>query len=218
VTKQISDSLLFKGETYSVVWGTPMFFREVWDLDPVPISTACYRGYHCTYHVDDHLWLAELEVGLEGEYEQDAKAGIGPLIFGALPEPHYYEYQRWDELAGKFVDGGVAQSGSWLYRPRKLMSEVKHVQISKRMWDSGAWFDTPEPTPVFDLLFDQGKLIHVTDATEAVYLERLHEQERRERELNERIVEGWRREDAAKRKAEREAFRKKWGWLLFWKK
>jgi hypothetical protein len=215
MTRQRSDQILFKGETYNVVWGTPLYFPEVWNLNPVPINTGCYKGWHCIYHVDDHLWLAEIEVGLEGEHEEQAKAGIGPRLFGALPQPHYFEYERWDSRAGQFVYGGVGQSGSWLYRPRKLMKDVEWLRISRDYLEEPSCWSWVYHIPVFDLHFHQGRLTKVVDQTEQVRLERLKQQALSRKEVREMREKMLRQRNKEAREA---PTAKSWYTLLFGKR
>jgi hypothetical protein len=85
MTAQIQDSLQYDGERWSLVHysaGEP-FLPQVHGLHPMPMHTACWRGYVCGYAVrDDRLGLDSLEVNHRTE---DPGASTPPLLNGVAP-------------------------------------------------------------------------------------------------------------------------------------
>ena len=67
MTSQISDILHWNGEDYAIaavenLWS---FDPEEYGLKPQMLSTACWRGFHCTYEVrDQDLLLRAMVIGL----------------------------------------------------------------------------------------------------------------------------------------------------------
>jgi hypothetical protein len=89
MTAQVHDSFTYQGEEYSVVGisGRGLFQPQEHGLTPVATSSACWRGFQCTYAlVDDRLGLSKLYVGLDQKAEQLAKLGKGPVLGSALPQ------------------------------------------------------------------------------------------------------------------------------------
>jgi hypothetical protein len=69
MTAQIPDMVRYEGTDWSLagIDGTGLFDPTAHDLQPVMLHTACWRGYVCTYAVEDaRLRLAHLTIGLEG--------------------------------------------------------------------------------------------------------------------------------------------------------
>lgn len=109
VTAQISDTVLHVphgavqregGEEKQFMlarWaGDGLFDPKALGVEPVMISTACYRGYLCEYAVrDGRLVLHALSLGLD---ERDQKRlDAGELrVFGKSPERVYRTVQRWE--------------------------------------------------------------------------------------------------------------------------
>ena len=62
-------------------------------ITPGGISSACWRGYYCTYAVNgDRLLLQDLHMGLTEEDAGLAQNGAGPAIQGILPRYDDQEY------------------------------------------------------------------------------------------------------------------------------
>ena len=88
MTAQISDSLIFheQGFKLAAVHGEGLFNPAQQGLSPQMLSTACYRGYWCTYAVvDASLSLQELHIGFSPEVTIAARHGKGPLLFEQQP-------------------------------------------------------------------------------------------------------------------------------------
>lgn len=71
MTAQISDTVFFEGERYDLagIHGTGLFEPAGHGLEPQPMHTACWRGFHCDYAFEgDVLVLRTLHIAL----------GVGP--------------------------------------------------------------------------------------------------------------------------------------------
>src|SRR5690349_13467960 len=91
MTAQISDRVVYRGKPHSFagVNGSGLFDPTEHGVVPVSFSTACWRGYHCTYEVaGDSLLLTKVNIGL-GESDRTAvERGEGPKLFGKMPKRH----------------------------------------------------------------------------------------------------------------------------------
>src|SRR5690349_1426432 len=83
MTAQVADSVVYEDVDYSLcgVNGEGLFAPASLGLKPFMSSTACWRGFVCTYAVEDGaLVLDDLSINLP----HDADV-TGPVIFGAHP-------------------------------------------------------------------------------------------------------------------------------------
>jgi len=65
MTAQIPDTFLFKGEEYSLIGiqGGDLASPEKFGMEPLMISTACYRGFYGTYELtEEALYLRALTI------------------------------------------------------------------------------------------------------------------------------------------------------------
>src|SRR5438093_278670 len=88
MTAQISDVVLYRAKPHSIagINGSGLFDPTEHGLRPVPVSTACWRGYHCTYDVAGNtLLLRQVNIGLGEEDRALAERGDGPKLFGQVP-------------------------------------------------------------------------------------------------------------------------------------
>ena len=88
MTAQISDRVIYNDTTFCVagVNGQGLFNPADHGMTPVFFSSACWRGFHCTYAVaDSTLRLREVYLGLSDKDRESAKHGKGPLLFGKVP-------------------------------------------------------------------------------------------------------------------------------------
>jgi hypothetical protein len=63
MTAQINDTFLFHGETFNVaaIKGERLLRPQDFGMTPIMLHTACWRGYYCTYVLDQgELYLAEM--------------------------------------------------------------------------------------------------------------------------------------------------------------
>jgi len=92
VTAQISDSVCYKGDWYALAGirprrGGPPFDPSLYDLRVRPITTACWRGYVCSYEVnDDRLELVSVDLGVS---DPPAELFGAPVSQGAFGSARY---------------------------------------------------------------------------------------------------------------------------------
>lgn len=89
MTAQIPDIVTYRGQQYSIagVDGTGLFKPEDHGLVPHALSTACWRGFHCEYSVEDAaLLLEQVNIGLS---EEDFSSGV--QVFGRAFESYSFE-------------------------------------------------------------------------------------------------------------------------------
>jgi hypothetical protein len=85
MTGQIPDTINLGGTTYSItaVDGEGLFKPDEHGLQPRVLSTACWRGFVCSYAVqDDRLLLDTLEIGLEPDHPRVSLHGKTPRMAG----------------------------------------------------------------------------------------------------------------------------------------
>ena len=66
MTAQIPDIVTYRGQQYSVagIQGAGLFKPEDHGLVAQAFSTACWRGFHCEYSVEDAaLFLEQVSIG-----------------------------------------------------------------------------------------------------------------------------------------------------------
>lgn len=89
MTAQIPDTVLFEDQTYNLagVEGEGLFKPAQYGLEVVMASTACWRGYLCTYAVAEDRLLLEAIDAMAGRYEGDDFVPIElPAIHGHAGE------------------------------------------------------------------------------------------------------------------------------------
>ena len=70
MTAQVADKYYYNGEEYSFVANQPNldFSPKLFNLTPANISTACWRGFWCTYDISDNgFFLDELYIHTEND-------------------------------------------------------------------------------------------------------------------------------------------------------
>ena len=90
VTAQAMDLVEWRGKTWSLVGidGVGLFDPTALGIQPRMLHTAAWRGYICTYMVeDDELRLERLEVGFDPETHERSVAGDPPVIGDAQADP-----------------------------------------------------------------------------------------------------------------------------------
>jgi hypothetical protein len=150
MTAQISDVVMYHGKPHAIagINGSGLFDPADHGLQPVTISTACWRGYYCTYEVaDGSLVLTKLNIGLD-EKNQASEHGGGPLLFGKAP--------RRDKLRGYSYRGlqeVVPFSGGLLVADGFIEELYVHMGFHP------AW----KFRGVHEVLFEKGKVVKETD-------------------------------------------------------
>jgi hypothetical protein len=158
MTAQAHDSFRYLGEDFSIVGisGKGLFQPQDHGLKPVATSTACWRGFQCTYVlVDDRLRLSTVYVGLDPDATALAKLGKGPELGGALPR-HSRQ---------------MSALGSWFYKDPAV--ELRYCgglllgadfisELYVHMGFHPAW----KYRRVHELLFESGRLTKAVDRSE----------------------------------------------------
>lgn len=89
MTAQISDTIIYQNEAFCSVGinGEGLFNPINYGVKPFIFSTACYRGFYCTYIVvEDCLRLDKVYLGLNYKNSLLIKYGRGgQKLFGQLP-------------------------------------------------------------------------------------------------------------------------------------
>lgn len=125
VTAQLSDLVEFLGATYALagVLGDPLFEPMDVGLKPVMISTACWRGYVCTYSVrEDRLILSELLVGGQSELK-GKQLTSDTALFGVAPEL----FEPWRAFKFQNLEVFVPFSGGLLVGGDVIRSHYVHM-------------------------------------------------------------------------------------------
>lgn len=93
MTGQIHDQIRFRDQTYDLlsVTGAGLFEPSACGLIPTQLHTACWRGFYCTYLIEQAaLYLTMLTIRtLDGKY---------PALDGKFPSDDGYGTQRYTNL------------------------------------------------------------------------------------------------------------------------
>ena len=76
MTRQIRDRLLYNDKSFYIVESSEdgLFEPADYSIQVIPFSTACWRGYHCTYKIlDNSPRLEEVYLGLNEQDEESIK-------------------------------------------------------------------------------------------------------------------------------------------------
>jgi len=103
VTGQISDSFLYNGEEYFLVGvdGDNLFNPLFYNIDTIPASTACWRGFQAFYRINEEfLVLQDLYISMKVEKEINGrKSSKGERYF----KHHFPELNLKMEFTGKIL-------------------------------------------------------------------------------------------------------------------
>jgi hypothetical protein len=165
MTAQISDSVLYrkKPRTIAGINGSGLFDPAEHGIRPVMISTACWRGYYCTYEVaDESLFLIEVHLGLDERDATAAARGEGTKLFGIVPRRYTEHGYCQDVLTGQVttswessdykVDGirePIPFTGGLLLGDRFIQTIYVHM----------GFHPAYKFRDVHELVFDAGRLI-----------------------------------------------------------
>ncbi len=95
---QISDTIVYRGQPYSLVgWtGGRLFRPESYGLKPVMVSEANLAGYTCAYAIPrTRLYLESVTLGLGPQERLVVQRGEGIALFGAAPVLAPGGYHAW---------------------------------------------------------------------------------------------------------------------------
>jgi hypothetical protein len=160
MTAQIPDLFKFDGENYSLagVNGRELFNPKNYDLETLPASTACYRGYQVLYAIlEDQLVIDTLYVKTN-----EAKKINGKKPF-KLKKPNLNDPQA--DLNSYFFRFGYKQLNLALNFTGTIL--IAKDFIEERYVHMG--FQKPTSyRKVIELKFDNGALVSSIDKSEAV--------------------------------------------------
>lgn len=156
MTAQLSDSFILRGETYAIagVNGDGLFDPTTHDLQPTMLSTACWRGFLCTYTVaQDGLMLTRLAIGITEPGTGGRLTGDGPERFGVRPR-----YDQWEGHVYEPITEPVAFTGGLLIARDFIRDLYVHMGFHP------AW----KYREVHELLFEDGRLQTSDDRSDAI--------------------------------------------------
>jgi hypothetical protein len=180
MTAQISDTVIFQRQNFAIagINGSGLFDPNMHGIIPVTISTACWRGYYCSYEIaDEKLYLRCLHIGLNtGEVKQDT----GPKLFGKVSEysktEHCFVYDELNEQIP--FTGGLLIGRDFI----------------REMYVHMGYHPAYKFRVVYELIFDKGKMIEEANRSEqmAQYRERISGQPLKPTDLNNQDeIEDW---------------------------
>ncbi|WP_342380073.1 hypothetical protein NVS55_10940 [Myxococcus stipitatus] len=148
MTAQISDGLIFQERPFAIAFadGEGLFNPKQHGLSPQMISTACHRGYSCTYEViAESLCLQRLHIGLPQQQVE------GPTLFEQRP--------IYSEKARSFVYRGLAApipfTGGLLIA----------ADFIPELYIHGGFQQVWKYREVHELLFESGRLVQARDCS-----------------------------------------------------
>lgn len=160
MTAQIPDRLRYAGRQYLVLGarGNGHFDPTRFGLKVRMISTACYRGFHCSYTLDTDglLLLQDVYLGLDEEDSSNHRA----TLFGRTPE-------RYVQEGRKLVEGALVDH-SWLSHDSRLTGLSEPIAFDGQMLIGTGYLEG-----VRELVFEGGRLASELDG-EAVVDRILH--------------------------------------------
>jgi len=160
LTAQIPDRLRYASREYLVLGarGDRLFDPSRFGLKVRMISTACYRGFHCSYVLDAHgsLLLQHVYLGLD----EEGSSGGRPTLFGRTPERYMREGR-------KLVEGALVDH-AWLSHDSRLTGLSEPMAFDGQMLIGTGYLEA-----VRELTFEGGQLVSELDG-EAVVDRILH--------------------------------------------
>lgn len=167
MTVQIADRIHYDGVTYALagICGAPLFEPQQIGITPIPISTACQRGYHCDYIVEERqLSLSRIVIGLKAG---DVKLGR-VRMFGQQPQlDPSLVLRQGDSIGIHPADHEVTD----IREPVKftggllLGSDVRR-EIHRHLWFHPGY----QYRYVIELVFDDGRMTHAFDRSDQAAL------------------------------------------------
>ena len=155
MTAQISDTFRYRKKARSLAGlnGSGLFDPAQYGITPVMISTACWRGFNCTYEVQDGgLFLTQVHLGLSEEDQAKAARGDGPKLFGKIPKQHMVRRRPRDFMVDDIREP-VPFTGGLLLGDDFIMDLYVHM----------GFHPAYKFRVVHELLFDSGRLTEEND-------------------------------------------------------
>jgi hypothetical protein len=160
MTAQIHDSFLFNDKEYSIVGvnGDGLFDPFDFQLRPLGLCSACWRGYLCQYTLKDNKILIKwLRINLEHSDQNQSEFNQWPVINGVSPGKPHEDYPMFDTVYQN-LDLPIAFSGGI------LLAEGFISELYVHMGFHPAWkFRT-----VYELLFKNGIVQEIRDVSQRV--------------------------------------------------
>ena len=162
MTAQYEDQVIFNNDQYALSgWRSGnLFHPRQFGLQPGMTSTACYRGFICTYEIsDDSLFLQEL---LTSDQRK-----IYPPVNGVDPKPVIRRYIQKDK-DGEWREKTETVKGVREYSDIELLIPYTGIlRIAKDLVSSqhiNMGFQKPSAyKTVFDLFLFKGQVSEITD-------------------------------------------------------
>lgn len=203
MTVQISDTVRYesKSRTIVAVDGVGLFNPRDHGVEPFAFSTACHRGYHCVYLVDDEsLYLTEIHIGLSRSDERATRLGRGPSLFGQVPRRYVVHGHRQNLMTGESITSWESPT----HRVGALREPVSFdggllvvAGLDQTMMSHVHYHPIYRNEEVHELVFDRGRLLEARDLSTEAQAFRTRHPPRSERvpklEENE-LVREWLRE------------------------
>ncbi|BAY13467.1 hypothetical protein NIES2098_66620 [Calothrix sp. NIES-2098] len=131
------------------------------------ISTACWRGYYCTYEVaDTFLFLTQLNIGLSEADQSKAEQEDGLKLFGKTPT-RYTEYGHLIHLISNKTETQWESSDFKIDNLRELIPFTGGLLIGddfiREMYVHMGFHPAYKFRNVYELIFDNGQLIEEHD-------------------------------------------------------
>ncbi|HEY4329840.1 MAG TPA: hypothetical protein VGN88_08890 [Phycisphaerae bacterium] len=147
MTAQFSDPVEYKKKPYAIagICGKGLFEPAAHGMKPVPKCTACWRGYVCSYAVEQALFLEQLSVCIEHPENP-------PKLFGMMPAPFPGEFHMFD-LVYINLHQPVPFSGGLLLAADFIEELYVHMGFHP------AW----KYHTVHELIFREGSLVRESD-------------------------------------------------------
>ena len=161
MTAQIGDSVNYLGEAFDIagIAGAGLFNPIEHGVHPWAFTTACRRGFHCKYLIEDEaLFLTQINIGL---IAHDVKRGV--RLFGRVPET--YPWSR-DWVTSTLKHENAPDSR--FIGLREVMPFSGGILLAREfirdMYDrSWAYQPVYNHRVIHELIFENGRLIKALD-------------------------------------------------------
>ena len=194
MTAQIPDIVTYRGQQYSVagVQGRGLFKPEDHGLVAQALSTACWRGFHCAYSVEDEaLFLDQVNIGLS---EEDFSGAA--QVFGRAFESYTFEATRREK--GSSVPVTVVAHDKrvrGLHQPTRFSGGLLlGREFIREMYVHMGFHPAHKFRVVHELIFEDGNLQKAFDRSEKMANFRnsmTSDQGRPERKPSKQEIEEW---------------------------
>lgn len=168
MTAQISDRIVFEANTLwiAAICGGALFDPESIGIKPVPTNTACWRGFHCVYSVEEsRLWLSKFTIGI---HQSDVRLGrVSP--FGKTPKPSTrLGYIRAEKPIGIHpIDYDVDDIHEPIEFSGGILAGADFIQ---ELYVHMGFHPAYKFNHVLELIFEDGKLLQSHDRSEQARL------------------------------------------------